>query len=140
MVLGCSLLPFCVLNPPLQLPLLLQVPGQCHSQVFGGRSSFMLLLLLHCVSGRYQGSWKAGQRHGQGLMVFSDSLLFRGLWEEDAWLQSAGLLLTFCKPAAATATTASGIRAVRQAGQRHGQICLVTTHLFCCCCKLFHRY
>lgn len=38
---------------------------------------------------RYEGQWKAGRRHGQGLMVFADGTVFRGAWEEDEWLQSA---------------------------------------------------
>jgi hypothetical protein len=46
----------------------------------------MLLLLLLL---RYQGSWKAGKRHGHGLMLFADGVAFRGQWEDDVWLQSA---------------------------------------------------
>jgi hypothetical protein len=38
---------------------------------------------------RYEGSWRAGKRHGQGLMVFPDGCMFRGAWEDDEWLQSA---------------------------------------------------
>lgn len=38
---------------------------------------------------RYEGQWKAGKRHGQGLMLFADGTVFTGAWEEDEWLQSA---------------------------------------------------
>ena len=34
------------------------------------------------------GAWKGGKRHGPGVCHFADGTVFRGQWEEDAWLQS----------------------------------------------------
>jgi hypothetical protein len=93
MMLGCGvllilllllLLPLLLLSlllPLLRLLLLCHVPGhhECRNSPF----------CCCCCRIRYQGSWKGGQRHGQGLMVFADGVVFRGLWEEDSWVQSA---------------------------------------------------
>lgn len=38
---------------------------------------------------RYQGEWKAGRRHGIGLMVFADGTSFKGRWDAGTWVQSA---------------------------------------------------
>ena len=37
----------------------------------------------------YTGEWKAGKRHGVGLMVYADGTSFKGRWEGGAWVQSA---------------------------------------------------